>query len=130
MICLILRTLRWEGEKLQMKHKHQIWLRWIDKIKDEAINIHFVNKIYWQLQDIIRNNDKVNKPNEFYHYLHQTYTLSILSLFRRTIKPNNKSISFIGLLEEIIETPQAFSREDFKAIYKDSIDYFKEEENL
>ena len=113
-------------EELILKQKHQKWLRWIDKIKDEAINIHFVNKVYWELQEVIRNNDVINKPNEFYAYLHQTYTLSILSLIRRTVKPGKKSISFIGLLEEMVETPKAFNRDDFKAIYLDSIDYFKE----
>lgn len=109
-----------------LKQKHQKWLKWIKKIKNEAVNIHFVNKMYWELQEIIKNNNEVNKPNELFFYLHQTYTLSILSLIRRTIKPGNNSISFIGLLEEMINSPQAFSRKDFKAIYSNSIDYFKE----
>ena len=65
--------------------------------------------MFLEIQDIIRENPRMRKPNVFYGYLRRTYLSHALAGLRRQIKPHKDSISLVGLLEEFAKNPEELS---------------------
>ena len=87
----------------------------------EVIDLVRSKHIFWKLGDIVKNNPNIQKPNSFYKFAGETYLAYAVMGIRRQIKPHKNSISFTGLLQEIVKTPYILSRERFVALYgKDS----------
>ena len=74
-------------------------------------------QIFGKVQDIIKANLEIQKPNEFYRFLEDTYGAFIAIGIRRQIKPQ-KGGSLVGLLEDIRENPSVMSRERFVELYR------------
>ena len=89
--------------------KLEKWLKWMEIIYDEVQLLVLEAKMFWEVQDIIRNNPSIQKPSSFYHYLGSSYLSHALVGLRRQIKPNKDSISFVGLLEDIAQNPTELS---------------------
>lgn len=85
------------------------WLRWMKPIHDEILMLVQDAKVFWEVQDIIRENPRIQKPSSFYRYLERSYISHALAGLRRQIKPHKDSISFVGLLEDIAENPAELS---------------------
>ncbi len=96
------------------------WLKWMKVIHDEVQLLVWEAKMFWEVQDIIRANPRINKPNVFYRYLGRSYLSHALTGLRRQIKPQKDSISFAGLLEDIAENPAELSRCYFESLHLDS----------
>ena len=77
--------------------------------------------IFWKVQEIIKNNEAIQKPSIFYDYLGDTYISYALIGLRRQIKKNNQSISFVRLLEEIVTNPEILSRNYFRSLYSSPV---------
>ena len=73
--------------------------------------------MFWEVQDIIRENPRIQKPSAFYSYLGRTYLSHALAGLRRQIKPRKDSISFIGLLDEIAKNPEELSRNYYRSLW-------------
>ena len=89
--------------------KLEKWLKWMEIIHDEVQLLVLEAKVFWEVQDIIRNNPSIQKPSSFYGYLGRSYLSHALVGLRRQIKPNKDSISFVGLLEDIAQNPTELS---------------------
>ena len=72
--------------------------------------------MFWEVQDIIRENPRIQKPSAFYSYLGRTYLSHALAGLRRQIKPQKDSISFVGLLYEIAKNPEELSRNYYRSL--------------
>lgn len=100
------------------------WKRWLfDEIRGEIEELVTNRHIFWEIQKMIDNNPNIQKPNSFFQFIGQTYYDYGVSAVRRQIKFNefnkrDRSISFVKLLKEIIETPSVLSRERFVNIYR------------
>ena len=68
--------------------KLEKWLKWMEIIHDEVQLLVLEAKMFWEVQDIIRNNPSIQKPSSFYHYLGRSYLSHALVGLRRQIKPN------------------------------------------
>ena len=103
-----------------MDQRFEKWERWLETIRCEAMDLVRSKHIFWKLGDIIKDNPKIQKPNSFYKFAGDTYFAYVVMGIRRQIKydQRGKSISFVGLLEEIVETPCVLSRERFVALYE------------
>ena len=73
--------------------------------------------IFWEVQDIIRANPRIQKPSAFYRFLGRTYLSHALAGLRRQIKPQKDSISFVGLLDDILKNPEALSRDYYRSLF-------------
>jgi len=96
------------------------WRRWLDDIEKQICwDLLFKRKIFWQVQEIIRRNPKINKPNEFYEFLGRVYVDSAVMSVRRQvkIKIQKDSISLARLLKEIHDEPKLLSKAYFFEIY-------------
>jgi len=97
------------------------WDRWIDTIHLEIRSLSVNRHIFWEVQEIIKNNPKVQKPSSFYEFLGSVYGASALMGIRRQIKISDGSISFARLLKEICDKPEILSRKSFVELYKGSV---------
>ncbi|PIU64146.1 MAG: hypothetical protein COS84_08780 [Armatimonadetes bacterium CG07_land_8_20_14_0_80_40_9] len=96
------------------------WDNWLNSIFSEITNLSINRNIFWEVQDIIEKNPKIQKPSAFYEFLGSVYVASALMGIRRQVKIDKDSISFARLLKEICDTPEVFSRTRFVALYKGS----------
>ncbi len=103
-----------------MDDRFNKWNKWIDVILSEITKLSIDRHIFWEVQDIISNNPKIQKPSKFYNFLRNIYAASALMGVRKQVKIDKDSISFAKLLQEICDTPKILSRTRFFANYKGS----------
>ena len=95
------------------------WKRWLsDEIRGEIEELVTNRHIFWKIQKMIDNNPNIQKPNSFFQFIGQTYYDYGVIAVRRQIKFDCESISFIRLLQEIIENPHLVTREQFVNLYR------------
>ena len=94
----------------------QKWLRWMEVIRNEVDGLLRDTSMFWEVQDIIRANLRIQKPSTFYRYLGRTYLSHALASLRRQIRPNKDSISLIGLLDDIAKNPEQLSRSYYRSL--------------
>jgi len=103
-----------------MDDRFNKWNKWIDIIRSEITDLSINRNIFWEVQDIIKNNPKIQKPSSFYEFLVHIYVASALMGIRRQVKIDENSISFARLQKEICHTPEILSRKRFFNLYKGS----------
>lgn len=104
------------NQKFKASPKLKKWLTWTQAIRDEIQGLVVDANIFWEVQDIIRANPRIQKPNTFYRYLGRTYLSHALAGLRRQIKPQKDSISFVGLLDDILKNPESLSRDYYRSL--------------
>lgn len=108
------------NQKFEKSQKLEKWLRWIETIHDEILALVQDANMFWEVQDIIRGNPRIQKSNAFYSYLARTYLSHALIGLRRQTKLQKDSTSFVGLLDEIAKNPEELSRSYFDSHYPSS----------
>ena len=103
-----------------MDPKFEKWNKWICTIYEDVVKLVEHQQIFGKVQDIIKANPEIQKPNEFYRFLEDTYGAFIAIGIRRQIKPQ-KGGSLVGLLEDIRENPSVLSRSRFMELYSASM---------
>ena len=103
------------NQKFEKSQKLEKWLEWMKTIHDDILALVKDTSMFWEIQDIIRGNSRIQKPNAFYSYLARTYLSHALAGLRRQTKLQKDSISFVRLLEEIAKNPQELSRDYFNS---------------
>ena len=93
------------------------WNKWIDIIHKEITSLSIYRHIFWEVQKIIKNNKKIQKPSSFYEYLSNTYSISAVMGIRRQVKIDKHSISFAKLLKQMSGSPKILSRERYVSLY-------------
>ena len=101
--------------------KLEKWLKWMQVIHDEIQLLVWEAKMFWEVQDIIRQNPRIQNPNPFYRYLGRLYVSHTLVGLRRQIKPQKDSISFVGLLEDIARNPTELSLSYYRSRRRETV---------
>ncbi len=96
------------------------WIKWLGIIERDVQQLLIKRNIFWEVQDIIRNNDALHRPSSFYSYLGDTYVAYISMGIRRQVKIDGTSISLARLLTEMAATPNVLSREYYTGLYQGS----------
>jgi len=104
-----------------MDQKLQKWIRWLKVIHDEIQQLVIAKDIFWEVQEIIKNNKGIQKPSAFYEYLGNTYVSHSAIGMRRQLKVDPQSISFARLLTEMSANPEVVSRKYYTAMYAGSV---------
>ncbi len=110
------------NQKFIKSPKLEKWLKSMQTIQGEIIPLLSDVKVFWGVQDIIRQNSHIQKPSYFYRYLERSYISHALAGLRRQIKPQKGSISFVGLLKDIAENPTELSFSYYLSIRKSESD--------
>ena len=103
------------NQKFEKSQKLEKWLRWMETIHNEIQALVADANIFWEVQDLILENPRIQKPNTFYSYLARTYLSHALVGLRRQTKLQKDSISFVRLLDEIAKNPEELSRSYFNS---------------
>jgi len=93
------------------------WTQWLGVIHKEITSLSVNRHIFWEVQEIIKKNKKIQKPNSFYEFFGSAYASLAVMGIRRQVKINKQSISFARLLDQITKTPSVISRQRFVALY-------------
>lgn len=104
-------------QKFESSPKLKKWLTWMETIHDEIQGLVVDANMFREVQDIIRANPRIQKPSAFYRYLGRTYLSHALAGLRRQIKPQKDSISFVGLLDDILKNPEILSRDYYRSLF-------------
>lgn len=104
-----------------MDSKLKKWLKWLAIIELEISSLVDAKDIFWKVQDLIKKNQRIQKPGIFNNYLGETYISHVIIGIRRQIKKNKQSISFIRLLDEICQNPEKVSRKYFVSLQGSAI---------
>ncbi len=102
-------------QKFKKSQKLEKWLKWMETIHDEIRALVQDANMFWEIQGIIRENPRIQKPNAFYSYLARTYLSHALVGLRRQTKLQKDSISFVRLLDEIAKNPEELSHNYFNS---------------
>ncbi len=105
------------NQKFKINSKLKKWLKWMEIIQDDIQMLLRDTNMFWEVQDIIRENPGIQRPSAFYRYLGRTYLSHALVGLRRQIKPQKDSISFVGLLDDIAKNPEELSRNYYRSLY-------------
>ena len=103
------------NQKFEPSLKLKEWLTWMEAIHDEIHSLVVDANMFWEVQDIIRENPRTQKPSAFYRYFGRSHLSHALAGLRRQIKPQKDSISIVGLLHDIAKNPEELSREYFRS---------------
>jgi hypothetical protein len=95
----------------------QKWTGWIDAIHRDITDLVIGRHIFWEVQDIIKANAKIQKPSSFYGWLGMTYAAWGPMGVRRQLDMDTRSISLRRLLTEMARTPQIVSRPRYVTTY-------------
>jgi len=93
------------------------WTKWLDIIHKEITSLSTNRHIFWEVQEIIKSNKKIQKPSSFYEFLGSAYASLAVMCIRRQVKIDKQSISFARLLEQISNNPRVISRQRYVALY-------------
>ena len=104
------------NQEFKISPKLKKWLKWMKVIEKEIYGLVVDANMFWEVQDIIRENSRIQKPSVFYRYLGRTYLSHALAGLRRQIKPQKDSISFVGLLADIANNPEELSRSYYRSL--------------
>ena len=104
------------NQKFKISPKLEKWLKWMKAIEKEINGLVADANTFQKVQDIIRENPRIQKPSAFYSYLGTTYISHELAGLRRQIKPQKDSISFVGLLDEVARNPEELSRSYYHSL--------------
>ncbi len=72
------------------------WNKWLDVIYLDIIKLSLERDIFREVQKMIKNNVKIQKPSVFYDFLGKAYIASSVMTIRRQTKEKD-SISFLRL---------------------------------
>jgi hypothetical protein len=95
----------------------QRWTRWIDSIHKDVTDLVIGRHIFWQVQDIIKANQRIQIPSSFYGWVGMAYAAWGPMGVRRQLDMDDRSISLRRLLTEIVSMPQVLSRGRYISIY-------------
>lgn len=108
------------NQKFEKSQKLEKWLEWMEKIHSNILALVQDANMFWEVQDIIRENPRIQKPNAFYSYLARTYLSHAAAGVLRQTELQKDSISFLRLLDEIAKNPEELSRDYFNSQYPHS----------
>lgn len=95
----------------------QKWTEWIDLVHRDVTDLVIGRHIFWEVQDIIKANPKIQKPSSFYGWLGMTYTAWGPMGVRRQLDMDTRSISLRRLLTEMAHASQTLSRRRYVTMY-------------
>ncbi len=103
-----------------MKYLLPKWRRWLSIVDNQVIHLKHLQNIFQETQKIIAANPKIHHRSAFYDLLNEGYGTAISVGIRRLDDRDNRSISFLRLLEEIRDHSSLLSRLRYVALYRDT----------
>ena len=88
---------------------------WLDILQKEVIDLRVSQHIFWEVQEIIRANPRINIGSSFYEWMGSMYVAAMSVAVRRQVDEDKASVSFLRLLKEVKRYPKVLSRSRYKS---------------
>jgi len=98
-------------------HRLAKWDNWAKQVKLHVTDLLVKGHIFWEIQEIIKANPRIQKPSSFYEWMANCYATDAVIGIRRQLDTDKRSISLMNLLTDIIRAPTVLSREQYVASY-------------
>ena len=85
-----------------------------DRVYAEVQSLRVNQHVFWEVQEIIRNNPNLRKPSTFYGWMGNMYAAAMAAAVRRLVDQTRGTVSFVRLLEQVKAKPACVSREAYK----------------
>jgi len=103
------------------KSKHSMlrkrWRSWLPHLKDDLSDLLGSREIFWELQDIAKENQNILNPGAFFDWMCRNYIVSIAVGARRFTDQHHKSRSLWRMLYQILENPGVINRSAHITLY-------------
>jgi hypothetical protein len=98
--------------------RFRLWSDLIREIAKDTASLLLNRYIFRQVQEVVRRNQDLH--GTFNRWMQVNYMTAASSGIRRHLLPKRKDgdVSFVRLLDEMIQAPQTYSREDFLSYYR------------
>lgn len=96
------------------------WKRWLPDMRRDMSEILSKQEIFWDLQEVAKENRKILNPGDFFDWMCHNYIGSITISVRSFIDHTKNSRSLWRMLYEILENPGVISRESHARMYASS----------
>ncbi len=103
-------------EKFQLRRK---WRRWLEQIGNDLGGLLTGHDILESVLEIANNNVNVRSPNLFLSWIVSNYSVRVAVGIRRLTDHDKRTISLYRLIEDILDHPQAITREYYVSSYRD-----------
>lgn len=92
--------------------------KWLDTIYGEVTEAVINKHIFWEVQEIIQNNPKLqNTSSAFYDWMASTFVHSTVLSIRRQLDTDKNCISLLHFLTELQKYPELISRSYHCSLY-------------
>lgn len=102
------------------KNPRQRWESWLEHLEKELVWLFLKRKIFWDLQKIAEENQKILAPGIFFNWMCDNYIHSMMVGVRKFTDGDGRSRSLMVMLNEISAHPGIFSRESNLYLYPNS----------
>jgi len=86
----------------------------VDSIRDQVINLFHLHYMFWEVQKIVKSNDKLsNINNHFFDWMIETFAISAGMYVRRQVDIRRNTVSLHRLLNDLSKQPLLITREYF-----------------
>ena len=89
----------------------------LDVLKSEVQSLVINRHVFWEVQDIIRKNQRIQIGSTFYDWMGSAYATSMSVAVRRQVDEDSRSISFVNFLKQIQARPHLVSRAWYKSLF-------------
>lgn len=94
------------------------WKRWLPQMRHDLTDLMGMWEIFWQLQDVARENPAVLKPGSFFDWMCRNYMIAITVGIRSFMDHSSDSRSLWRMLYGILENPGVIDREVHVRMYR------------
>ncbi|HIK13923.1 MAG TPA: hypothetical protein IGS53_01260 [Leptolyngbyaceae cyanobacterium M33_DOE_097] len=97
--------------------KVEKWAKWLRVIHAEVSVLAESAAIYSEIRQVVIDNPRINKSNQFYEWMTKNYVDTTLIRIRRLLDRDKNTVSLSNLLSEMRENLHFLSRERHLSLY-------------
>lgn len=94
------------------------WRSWLPRMRDDLSHLLGKREIFWELQEIARENQRILKHGSFFDWMCTNYIAAVAMAVRGFSDQANDVRSLWRLLYEILENPGVISRRSHRTLYR------------
>lgn len=94
------------------------WKNWLPEMKSDLTDLLGKREIFWELQEVAKENSKIMNPNSFFDWMCRSYVVSQMVGVRSFVDQSRNSRSLWRMLYEMLENPGAIDRATHVKMYR------------
>lgn len=96
------------------------WKRWLPMMRQDLTDMLGKREIFWELQDVAKENPDVLKPGSFFDWMCRNYVVAMTVGIRSFMDQSSDSHSLWRMLYEMLENPGAIDRVSHVRMYRET----------